>query len=163
MRVPPAWVRRPLGVVAVLVGLVLGVLLAPVLLLVAAASNLVVAGRFRAVRLLAFLLVWTSLECLALLAAVGLGAASCLIQVTMNWAQQSVSPTRATVIYAGEPVWGGIVGRLAGDRLPGLAIAGAVLIVAGVLVSELRPRPRGQAVPGRGTPRASVPAGRPCP
>jgi drug/metabolite transporter (DMT)-like permease len=58
----------------------------------------------------------------------------------MNWAQRSVSPTRATVIYAGEPVWGGIVGRIAGDRLPGPAIAGAVLIVAGVLVSELQPR-----------------------
>jgi drug/metabolite transporter (DMT)-like permease len=79
-----------------------------------------------------------------LLAAVGLGAASCLIQLTMNWAQRSVSPTKATVIYAGEPVWGGIVGRLAGDRLPGLALVGAVLIVAGVLVSELKPRSRRQ-------------------
>jgi drug/metabolite transporter (DMT)-like permease len=75
-----------------------------------------------------------------LAAAVGLGAASCLIQLTMNWAQRSVSPSRATVIYAGEPVWGGLVGRIAGDRLPGLAIFGAVLIVAGVLVSELEPR-----------------------
>jgi drug/metabolite transporter (DMT)-like permease len=79
-----------------------------------------------------------------LLAAVGLGVASCLIQLTMNWAQRSVSPTKATVIYAGEPVWGGIVGRLAGDRLPGLALVGAVLIVAGVLVSELKPRSRRQ-------------------
>jgi drug/metabolite transporter (DMT)-like permease len=77
-----------------------------------------------------------------LAAAIGLGAASCLIQLTMNWAQQSVSPTRATVIYAGEPVWGGIIGRLAGDRLPGLAIVGAALIVAGVIVSELKPRSR---------------------
>jgi drug/metabolite transporter (DMT)-like permease len=77
-----------------------------------------------------------------LVAAVGLGAASCLIQLTMNWAQRSVSPTRATVIYAGEPVWGGVVGRLAGDRLPGLAVVGAALIVAGVLVSELEPRRR---------------------
>jgi drug/metabolite transporter (DMT)-like permease len=77
-----------------------------------------------------------------LAAAVGLGAASCLIQLTMNWAQQSVSPTRATVIYAGEPVWGGLIGRLAGDRLPGLAIVGAALIVAGVIVSELKPRSR---------------------
>lgn len=42
------------------------------------------------------------------LPAVGLGAASCLIQATMNWAQKSVSPTRATIIYAGEPVWAGI-------------------------------------------------------
>ncbi|WP_091438828.1 DMT family transporter [Geodermatophilus poikilotrophus] len=97
-----------------------------------------------------------------LLAAVGLGAASCLIQLTMNWAQQSVSPTRATVIYAGEPVWGGIVGRLAGDRLPGLALAGAALIVAGVLVSELRPRPRGKrTVHHPGSPPSRIPAERP--
>ncbi|MEX0632896.1 hypothetical protein M8494_15710 [Serratia ureilytica] len=51
--------------------------------------------------------------------AVGLGLASALIQLTMNWAQSAAfSPTRATVIYAGEPVWAGIVGRLAGERLP---------------------------------------------
>jgi drug/metabolite transporter (DMT)-like permease len=68
----------------------------------------------------------------------GLGAASCLIQLTMNWAQKSVSPSRATVIYAGEPVWGGIVGRIAGDRLPLLSIVGAAFIVAGVIVSEIR-------------------------
>ncbi|MER7076943.1 Threonine/homoserine efflux transporter RhtA [Saccharopolyspora kobensis] len=77
-----------------------------------------------------------------LIAAVGLGAASYLIQLTMNWAQRAVSPTRATIIYAGEPVWGGVIGRLAGDRLPGLALLGAVLIVLGVIVSELKPRRR---------------------
>ena len=71
-------------------------------------------------------------------AAIGLGLASAIIQLTMNWAQKSVSPTRATVIYAGEPVWGGIVGRLAGDRLPALALVGAGLIVAGVLASEIK-------------------------
>lgn len=70
---------------------------------------------------------------------VGLGVASAIIQLTMNWAQKSVSPTRATVIYAGEPVWAGVVGRLAGDRLPALALLGGVLIVIGVLASELRP------------------------
>lgn len=75
-----------------------------------------------------------------LAAAVGMGTTSILIQLTMNWAQRSVSPTRATVIYAGEPVWGGVVGRIAGERLPGLAILGGVLIVVGVLVSELKPR-----------------------
>ena len=71
-------------------------------------------------------------------AAVAMACASILIQLTMNWAQKSLSPTRATVIYASEPVWAGIVGRMAGDRLPGLAILGAVLIVGGVLVSELK-------------------------
>ncbi|MCC6074583.1 DMT family transporter [Pseudomonas sp. GCM10022188] len=68
----------------------------------------------------------------------GLGLASALIQLTMNWAQKSVSPTRATLIYAGEPVWAGIVGRLAGERLPLLAVLGGALIVAGVIVSELK-------------------------
>lgn len=85
---------------------------------------------------------WVWLAC-----AGGLGAASAFIQFAMNWAQRTVSPTRATVIYAGEPVWGGIVGRLAGDRLPPLALLGAAIIVIGVLVSEWRPgrakRPEG--------------------
>jgi len=73
-----------------------------------------------------------------LFSALGLGAASAVIQVTMNWAQRSVSPTRATVIYAGEPVWAGIVGRIAGERLPGMALLGGALIVLGVLISELK-------------------------
>lgn len=75
-------------------------------------------------------------------AAVALGAASCIIQLTMNWAQRSVSPTRATIIYAGEPVWAAIIGRIAGDRLPPVAIIGAAFIVAGALTSELQPRKR---------------------
>jgi drug/metabolite transporter (DMT)-like permease len=74
------------------------------------------------------------------ISAVGLGAMSAIIQVAMNWAQQTVSPTRATVIYAGEPVWAGIFGRLAGERLPGITLLGAALIVAGVIVSEMRRR-----------------------
>jgi len=74
------------------------------------------------------------------ISAVGLGAMSAVIQVAMNWAQQTVSPTRATVIYAGEPVWAGIFGRLAGERLPGIALLGAALIVAGVIVSEMKRR-----------------------
>lgn len=82
-------------------------------------------------------------------AAVALGLTSACIQLTMNWAQRTVSPTRATVIYAGEPVWGGIFGRLAGDRLPALALVGAALIVAGVIVSEWRPRRRAIAEDAR--------------
>jgi drug/metabolite transporter (DMT)-like permease len=63
-----------------------------------------------------------------------------VIQVAMNWAQKSVSPTRATLIYAGEPVWAGIVGRIAGERLPGIALIGGLLIVIAVVVSELKIR-----------------------
>lgn len=77
---------------------------------------------------------------LLILSAAGLGIASAGIQLAMNWAQKTVSPTRATVIYAGEPVWAGIVGRAFGERLPVAALAGAALIVAGVIVSELKPR-----------------------
>lgn len=71
-------------------------------------------------------------------AAIGLGAASCVIQLTMNWAQRSVSPTRATIIYAGEPVWAALIGRLAGERLPAAALLGGLLVVLGILASELR-------------------------
>ncbi|WP_444756888.1 DMT family transporter [Pseudomonas sp. A014] len=77
---------------------------------------------------------------LLLASALGLGAMSAVIQVAMNWAQKSVSPTRATLIYAGEPVWAGIVGRIAGDRLPGVALIGGLLIVIAVVVSELKIR-----------------------
>lgn len=82
---------------------------------------------------------------LLLVSAIGLGAMSAIIQVAMNWAQQSVSPTRATLIYAGEPVWAGIVGRLAGERLPGVALLGGLLIVIAVIVSELKIKRRGEA------------------
>ncbi|MFJ4157955.1 DMT family transporter [Pseudomonas sp. NPDC089752] len=82
---------------------------------------------------------------LLLLSALGLGAMSAVIQVAMNWAQKSVSPTRATLIYAGEPVWAGIVGRIAGERLPGVALIGGLLIVIAVVVSELKIRRVGPA------------------
>jgi drug/metabolite transporter (DMT)-like permease len=72
--------------------------------------------------------------------ALALAVASAIIQLTMNWAQRSVSPTKATVIYAGEPVWAGVVGRIAGERLSTPAVIGGALIVLGVIVSELRPR-----------------------
>ena len=75
---------------------------------------------------------------LLLFSAVGLGLTSAVIQVAMNWAQQSVSPTRATLIYAGEPVWAGVVGRIAGERFPPIAMVGAALIVAAVIVSEMK-------------------------
>lgn len=73
-----------------------------------------------------------------LIVGAGLGIFSAIIQVVMNWAQRSVSPTRATVIYTGEPVWAGIFGRLAGERLPALALLGGACIILGVLVSELK-------------------------
>jgi drug/metabolite transporter (DMT)-like permease len=100
---------------------------------------------------LAFLMIVPTQEALPdfswllLVSAVGLGAMSAVIQVAMNWAQKSVSPTRATLIYAGEPVWAGVVGRIAGERLPGVALIGGLLIVLAVVVSELKIRRQDEA------------------
>ncbi|VFP83207.1 DMT family transporter [Candidatus Erwinia haradaeae] len=69
---------------------------------------------------------------------IGLGIASALIQITMNWAQCSVSPTRATIIYAGEPVWAGICGHIAGEYLSPRALLGGTLIIIGILISECK-------------------------
>jgi drug/metabolite transporter (DMT)-like permease len=71
---------------------------------------------------------------------VGLGIASAFIQWVMNWAQRVVEPSTAAVIYAGEPVWAGIFGRLAGERLAPLALMGGVLVVASILISQYRPK-----------------------
>ncbi len=71
---------------------------------------------------------------------IGLGVASAFIQLAMNWAQKTVSPTRATLIYSSEPVFAGLLGRMAGERLGATGWAGAALILCGVVVSELKPR-----------------------
>ncbi|KEG21937.1 DMT family transporter [Bartonella bacilliformis] len=70
---------------------------------------------------------------------IALALMSAVIQLIMNWAQKSILPTRATLIYAGEPVWAGIVGRLAGERLSASALLGGLLILIGIIVSELQP------------------------
>ena len=67
--------------------------------------------------------------------AAGLGIASAGIQSLMLWAQRVVPPTRASIIYATEPVWGGLFGYMAGERLTIFSLAGCVLVISGVLVS----------------------------
>jgi drug/metabolite transporter (DMT)-like permease len=44
-------------------------------------------------------------------------------------------------------VWAGIVGRIAGERLPAIALLGAGLIVAAVIVSELKTKGKAKAAP----------------
>lgn len=58
-----------------------------------------------------------------------LGIASAIIQLVMNWAQRMVDPAQAAII-----------GRVAGERLPALALIGGCLIVLGVIISEWRPQ-----------------------
>ncbi|MDN5512642.1 DMT family transporter [Acinetobacter sp.] len=69
-----------------------------------------------------------------------LGCASAVIQLVMNWAQREVDPSQAAIIYSGEPVWAALIGRIAGERLPLLAILGGVLVVLGVIASEWKPK-----------------------
>lgn len=57
----------------------------------------------------------------------------------MNWAQRSVSPTKATLLYALEPVWAAAFGLMAGEALSVLAAVGGGLVVTGALVGELLP------------------------
>lgn len=72
------------------------------------------------------------------LCALALGMASAVIQYVMNWAQRQVSATKATLIYAGEPVWAGVFGLLAGEHIPALAVLGAAMIIFASIVGEWR-------------------------
>jgi len=66
------------------------------------------------------------------------GVIAAIIQLTMTWGQKTVSPTRAAVIYTGDPVWAGITGWLIlGELFTRLGFIGAVLIFAGILSCEL--------------------------
>jgi drug/metabolite transporter (DMT)-like permease len=74
-----------------------------------------------------------------LTASLGLGILGTAFALgAMNWAQQTISATRATIIYAMEPVWGGLFGAIAGEPMTAAIVTGSSLIVLGVLVSELR-------------------------
>jgi drug/metabolite transporter (DMT)-like permease len=58
---------------------------------------------------------------------------------TMAWAQQYTSANRAAVIFAIEPVIAWLTSFLVmGEKLPGRAILGAGLILAGILTVELK-------------------------
>lgn len=75
MRLAPTWVRRPLSLLLV-VGLAFAVTLLPLLVFVAAAASVVLPGRWRLLRLLAFALVYLTLECVGLAVAFILWLAS---------------------------------------------------------------------------------------
>lgn len=79
-----------------------------------------------------------------IVSAVALGSASALIQYVMNWAQQRIAATKATLIYAGEPIWAGVIGKIAGDSIPALAVLGAALIIGASIISEWRPKRRAE-------------------
>ncbi len=57
----------------------------------------------------------------------------------MNWAQRTVSPSRATLIYALEPVWAAAFGAIAGEQFGPWGAVGGGLVVAGALTGEFLP------------------------
>lgn len=75
--------------------------------------------------------------CISMLAAI-VG----FVQFSIGWALKYVSAIRATLIYALEPVFAGIIGWLAGERLGLSELAGATLIVTAVLLTAWKPSKR---------------------
>lgn len=70
---------------------------------------------------------------------VGMGVVStAFVMGAMNWAQRTVPATRATLIYALEPVWAGLLGAALGEKMGAAAVVGASLIVFGIVLAEIR-------------------------
>jgi drug/metabolite transporter (DMT)-like permease len=67
-----------------------------------------------------------------------LGVATSLIMFAQAWGQAKVPALRATLIYAMEPVWAGIVGAVAGEAMGWQTLTGAGLIFAAVLVDAVK-------------------------
>jgi drug/metabolite transporter (DMT)-like permease len=63
------------------------------------------------------------------------------------WAQARVEPSTSALVLTLEPVFAAVLGYATGERLGWVGAAGAALILAGVLVSELAPWPRARLQP----------------
>ncbi len=61
-------------------------------------------------------------------------------QIVINWAQKTISPTKAVLIYTLEPVFAGIIGWLAGEKIGLMAASGGVLVVLSVIISSWLPK-----------------------
>jgi drug/metabolite transporter (DMT)-like permease len=65
-------------------------------------------------------------------------AATALAFIIQTWAQSLLDPTRASVIMTMEPVFAGVIAvGLAGESMTWAAVLGAVLVIAGMLLTEL--------------------------
>ncbi len=57
-----------------------------------------------------------------------------------TWAQQRTTSTRAALIFASEPIFAGLIAwSWAGERWTGRALAGAALILSGIVLVEVKP------------------------
>ncbi len=55
------------------------------------------------------------------------------------YGQRRVSPSRAALILLVEPVFAGVAGYLAGERLGAVKLAGAAVILVGIAIAEVAP------------------------
>jgi drug/metabolite transporter (DMT)-like permease len=82
-----------------------------------------------------------TLTALALFAAAFTGIACSSVGLSLQlFAQRRLSPSRTALILLFEPVFGGLFGYLAGERLGALRLFGAAVVLAGIAMSELTPR-----------------------
>ncbi len=79
---------------------------------------------------------WTPRLIAAVIATAGLATA--LAFSVQTWAQKYTTASRAAIIFTLEPVFAAVTAYLfIGERLGWRALAGAALILAGVLMAEL--------------------------
>ena len=82
-----------------------------------------------------------TLTALALFAAAFTGIACSSVGLSLQlFAQRRLSPSQTALILLFEPVFGGLFGYFAGERLGALRLFGAAVILAGIAMSELTPR-----------------------
>ncbi len=79
-----------------------------------------------------------TLTAFAVFAIVFTGIACSAIALPLQlWGQARIPPSRAALILLAEPVFAGIAGYLTGERLGAVRVLGAVIILAGILFSEI--------------------------
>ncbi len=80
------------------------------------------------------------LTALAIFAAAFTGIACSSVALSLQlYGQRRISPSRAALLLLLEPVFAGIAGYAAGERLGAVKLAGAAVILVGIAVAELAP------------------------
>jgi drug/metabolite transporter (DMT)-like permease len=81
-----------------------------------------------------------ALTALALFAAVFTGIACSSVALSLQlWGQRRIAPSRAALILLSEPVFAAIAGYANGERLGSIELVGALVILGGIVLTELGP------------------------
>jgi drug/metabolite transporter (DMT)-like permease len=80
------------------------------------------------------------LSAVALFAAAFTGIACSSVALSLQlWGQRRIAPSRAALILLSEPVFAAIAGYVDGERLGAIELVGALVILAGIGLTELGP------------------------